>query len=217
MQGLFEKDIRIILRNKQFVIIVAFMAFFFSFDGKLDMILPYMAVFGTIFSISTINYDEMDKGYTYIMTLPVTYKDYVFEKYIFCTAGGLATGLFTLVIFILAVVVKGGAINVNDLLTGVAVIVPMIVIMESLFIPLQLKFGNSKSRIFLMIFIGIIVSGAYALDQFVGDLGQLAATAIQAFENMPAATVIAVVCAVTVIILAVSLLCSIKVMEKKQY
>ena len=77
MAGLFEKDIRLILRNKQMVIVVAFMALMMSFSGSIDMVLPYMTIFGTIFSVSTISFDEADNGYGYIMTLPVTYKDYV--------------------------------------------------------------------------------------------------------------------------------------------
>lgn len=49
MAGLFEKDIRLILRNKQMVIVVAFMALMMSFSGSIDMVLPYMTIFGTIF------------------------------------------------------------------------------------------------------------------------------------------------------------------------
>ena len=101
MAGLFEKDIRLILRNKQMVIVVAFMAFMMSFSGSIDMVLPYMTIFGTIFSVSTISFDEVDNGYSYIMTLPVTYKDYVYEKYMFCTAGGIAAGLVTMVFFLI--------------------------------------------------------------------------------------------------------------------
>lgn len=102
MAGLFEKDIRLILRNKQMVIVVAFMALMMSFSGSIDMVLPYMTIFGTIFSVNTISFDEADNGYSYIMTLPVTYKDYVYEKYMFCTAGGIAVGLVTMVFSLLA-------------------------------------------------------------------------------------------------------------------
>ena len=80
MAGLFEKDLRLLIRNKQFVIVIVFMAFIFSLSGNLSMILPYMTVFGTIFSVSTISYDEADNGYMYLMTLPITYKDYVWKN-----------------------------------------------------------------------------------------------------------------------------------------
>ena len=100
MAGLFEKDLRLLIRNKQFVIVIVFMAFMFSLSGNLSMILPYMTVFGTIFSVSTISYDEADNGYMYLMTLPITYKDYVWEKYLFCTIGGIVTGALTIIFFI---------------------------------------------------------------------------------------------------------------------
>ena len=47
MAGLFEKDIRLILRNKQMVIVVAFMALMMSFSGSIDMVLPYICLLYT--------------------------------------------------------------------------------------------------------------------------------------------------------------------------
>lgn len=170
MAGLFEKDIRLILRNKQMVIVVAFMALMMSFSGSIDMVLPYMTIFGTIFSVSTISFDEVDNGYSYIMTLPVTYKDYVYEKYMFCTAGGIAAGLVTMVFFLIGTGIRGTAVVTSDMLIAAAAVLPPIVIIEAFLIPVQLRFGNSKSRIFIMVLIGAVIASVYVMDIVVGDV-----------------------------------------------
>jgi len=217
MAGLFEKDLRLLIRNKQFVIVIVFMAFMFSLSGNLSMILPYMTVFGTIFSVSTISYDEADNGYMYLMTLPITYKDYVWEKYLFCTIGGIVTGALTMIFFIAGTAVKGEAINAGDILIVMLIVLPLIITIESFMIPIQLKFGNSKSRSFIMLTFGIIVGGAYVIDRFVTDLGQLLAEAGHLLENVSSVVWIISVSAITVIIFVISFLCSVRIMGKKQY
>ena len=208
MAGLFEKDLRLLIRNKQFVIVIVFMAFMFSLSGNLSMILPYMTVFGTIFSVSTISYDEADNGYMYLMTLPITYKDYVWEKYLFCTIGGIVTGALTIIFFIVGTAVKGEAINAGDILIAVLIVLPLIINIESFVIPVRLKFGNSKSHNFIMLTVGIIVGGAYVIDRFVTDLGQLLAEAVHLLENVSLVVWIISVSAITVIIFVVSFLYS---------
>ena len=217
MAGLFEKDIRLILRNKQMVIVVAFMALMMSFSGSIDMVLPYMTVFGTIFSVSTISFDEADNGYSYIMTLPVTYKDYVYEKYMFCTAGGIAAGLVTMVFFLIGTGIRGTAVVTSDMLIAAAAVLPLIVIIESFLIPVQLRFGNSKSRIFIMVLIGAVIASVYVMDIVVGDVEQKAAEVIKAVDGIKPLYVIIGVAAATMIILAVSVMCSMRVMRRKQY
>lgn len=217
MAGLFEKDIRLILRNKQMVIVVAFMALMMSFSGSIDMVLPYMTIFGTIFSVSTISFDEVDNGYSYIMTLPVTYKDYVYEKYMFCMLGGIAAGLVTMVFFLIGTGIRGNAVVTSDILMAAVAVLPLIVIIESFLIPVQLRFGNSKSRIFIMVLVGAVIAGVYVMERVVGDVEQKAAEVIKAVDGINPLYVIIGVAAATMIILAVSVMCSMRVMRRKQY
>ena len=218
MAGLFEKDIRLILRNKQMVIVVAFMALMMSFSGSIEMVLPYLTIFGTMFSVSTISFDEVDNGYSYIMTLPVTYKDYVYEKYMFCTAGGIAAGLVTMVFFLIGTGIRGTAVVTSDMLiAAAAAVLPPIVIIESFLIPVQLRFGNSKSRIFIMVLIGAVIASVYVMDRVVGDVEQKAAALIKSVDGIKPLYGIIGVVAATMIILAVSVMCSMRVMRRKQY
>lgn len=181
------------------------------------MVLPYMTIFGTIFSVSTISFDEADNGYSYIMTLPVTYKDYVYEKYMFCMAGGIAAGLVTMVFFLIGTGIRGNAVVTSDILMAAVAVLPLIVIIESFLIPVQLRFGNSKSRIFIMILIGAVIASVYVMDRVVGDVEQKVAEVIKAVDGIKPLYGIIGVVAATMIILAVSVMCSMRVMRRKQY
>ena len=217
MAGLFEKDIRLILRNKQMVIVAAFMALMMSFSGSIEMVLPYLTIFGTMFSVSTISFDEVDNGYSYIMTLPVTYKDYVYEKYMFCTAGGIAAGLVTMVFFLIStgirndsiITISGNTVTAAMSISDVTIAFPLI--------PVQLRFGNSKSRIFIMVLIGAVIASVYVMDRVVGDVEQKAAALIKSVDGIKPLYGIIGVVAATMIILAVSVMCSMRVMRRKQY
>ena len=86
MKGLLIKDIRL-MRN-QGGLLLAMLILVALFLGVLSDVAPsfvvaYITIFLSIFVASTISYDEFDNGYLFLMTLPVTRKKYVDEKYIF--------------------------------------------------------------------------------------------------------------------------------------
>ena len=127
------------------------------------------------------------------------------------------TGALTIIFFIVGTAVKGEVINAGDILIAVLIVLPLIINMESFMIPVQLKFGNSKSHNFIVLTVGIIVGSAYVIDRFVTDIGQLLAEAGHLLENVSLSVWIISVSAITVIILVVSFLCSVRIMGKKQY
>ena len=85
MRGLFEKDIRIIKNQKKMMLIFAGMGVLLLLSGvEISFILPYMASVMTSVAISTISYDSMDNGNSFLFTLPVRRKDYATEKVFLC-------------------------------------------------------------------------------------------------------------------------------------
>ncbi len=217
MAGLFEKDIRLILQSKQIIVAFVAMAFFLSFSENLDMVIPYITVFGTIFAITTINYDEVDNGYMYLMTLPASSKDYVYEKYIFCAVGGLVSGLFGFVLFLIGMMTGGSISNIKEVLVALSAGILISVWLESLFIPVQLKYGDTKSRVFFAVMIGALVGIEYFASRFLGDIKQNFANIAKVFQNTPPVLIIIAVLAVTIIILIVSVFCSVGIMRRRQY
>ena len=84
MKGLLTKDFRILAGQKRYFTIIILIAAIFLCSGQpAQIIVGYCTMFGMLFTVNTISYDEFDHGYLFLFTLPVTRKDYVLEKYVF--------------------------------------------------------------------------------------------------------------------------------------
>ena len=84
MKGLFVKDIELMKQQKQFFILVVVMEVILNLagSGSVSFATGYFTIVTAIFAITTISYDEFDNGLAFLMTLPVTRKQYVVEKYL---------------------------------------------------------------------------------------------------------------------------------------
>ena len=81
IRGLLEKDFRLFLRQGgNLFLVLAVVAIFFILTGKMgvDFIAVYIPSVMAVYSGNTISYDENDHGYTYLFSLPVNKKIYVF-------------------------------------------------------------------------------------------------------------------------------------------
>ena len=87
MAGLLEKDIRLIMQRKQMLLLFVVIAVVLGFSQDGTFILGYLSFCAAIVMVSTISYDELDHGYEFLMTLPITAKIYVKEKYLFWWCG----------------------------------------------------------------------------------------------------------------------------------
>ena len=84
MKGLLIKDFMLLKNQKSFFIIIVAAAIGMStLMENSSFIIGYIAVIGSLFTLSTIRYDEFDNGNAFLYTLPITRKDYVYEKYEF--------------------------------------------------------------------------------------------------------------------------------------
>ena len=90
MKGLLKKDLSILFCNKAMLIaaIIVLAAVAFMGSGGGQFIMSYMAIFVPMVINSTISYDDMDNGMEYLMTLPVTRRQYVYSKYVFSAGAG---------------------------------------------------------------------------------------------------------------------------------
>lgn len=102
MKGLLVKDLKLVKNQGKILILLAIAmgAVFGIMDANPSFVVSYMTIFFTIFTISTISYDEYDNGFAFLLTLPATRQQYVHEKYLFSLimmggawAGGMAVSI----------------------------------------------------------------------------------------------------------------------------
>ena len=151
MSGLLMKDLELLKVNiKTYFIVfaVGIIYLFVQTDGSIFFI-SYMIFVSLSVTVGTISYDGYHHGMNFLMTLPVTRKQYVWSKYLlgFCFAA--VTGAAALLIGILKVQVTGNQ-EMQDLLisAGVSMILAGMILCGT--IPLRLKYEAEKSRIIMV-------------------------------------------------------------------
>lgn len=151
MSGLLMKDLeqlKVNIKTYFIVFAVGIIYLFVQTDGSIFFI-SYMIFVSLSVTVGTISYDGYHHGMNFLMTLPVTRKQYVWSKYLlgFCFAA--VTGMAALLIGILKVQVTGNQ-EMQDLLisAGVSMILAGMILCGT--IPLRLKYEAEKSRIIMV-------------------------------------------------------------------
>lgn len=100
----------------------------------------------SLFTLSTISYDDFDNGNAFLFTLPITRNDYVIEKYSLGLLFGCVAWILATVLGVIATVFKG-TLPITDLMLASLIILPIMIVIQAIMIPFQLKFGGDKGRI----------------------------------------------------------------------
>lgn len=217
MKGLLTKDFRIVLVQKRFFILLVFIALILNFGTDGSFAVSYMAFMGSIFVLSTISYDEFDNGMPFLMTLPVTRKTYAREKYVFGIVLGFSMWLVGVALSIISLLIGGGVGDIKEAVIAAAVCIPLFIILMSVMIPIQLKFGAEKGRIALIAVFGIVFLICFGIGKLVAVMGIDMSQAAEMLSKVSENVLVVGLVAATVIILLISYRVSTIIMEKKEF
>ena len=216
MKGLLVKDMRIFMRMKLSLFVILALGIFMSFNnGDPSFSLGYMMLVSAMFVINTISYDYFENGMSFMFTLPISRRAYVMEKYLLTFLVELAVSAVAVVIQLVAYVVNGTADWQMFFITGIVCMVAASLIM-AMYIPVNLKFGPEKSRIALFIFAGSIGAISYLIYK-IEPLQQLLIRVAGMLSGLTAAQAICIAVGIWVLLMAVSVIISIRIMEKKEF
>ncbi|MCQ2533148.1 MAG: ABC-2 transporter permease [Clostridia bacterium] len=213
MNGLLEKDFRLISKRLTYFVMLAGIIIFLGFSAEASFIAAYVPILAAICSITTISYDEFDNGMAYLFTLPVKARDYAIEKYIFGLILGLVGSAFSILIVLIIGKIKNEAVDIETML----LILPVFLTMMGIMFPIELKFGAEKSRIAMYIVFGSVVGLGILGKKIIETMNIDLTPILTKINSMPDALVAASIVLINVIIFVVSLFISIKIMEKKEY
>ena len=220
MKGLLLKDFRFIMQQpKMFLLVVLMVAWFVILQGtdSAPFVITYTAMMGSFFVLNTISYDEFEHSSTFLMTLPITRKDYVKEKYVFGVLGTVTLWMLSTVVYLVI-----GFEEFQAILITALVGLGLILASEMVMIPVQLKYGGDKGRIVIvvLVFAGMLIFlvGKSIAERFMGgdtDALLLRIEEMLALVNPWAAGVLAA--GVLGIICGISYKISVDMIEKKEY
>ena len=208
MYGLMQKDLCLLFQRSRALIVLIGVGILMGFTTDGSFVVGYLTMICAILTIGTISYDEFDNGYPFLLTLPVTRKNYVTAKYLFCLASNLAGWAAASVIFAGCCLVKGEGFRMEQLTEALAFL-PVAGLMTAVMLPLQLKYGAEKSRLALAVLAGVVVALGYVgVKLFPGLPDSLSGVSDAVFGA-------ALVC-LCIAALAVSFCCSLGIMNQKE-
>ncbi|MGX8850702.1 ABC-2 transporter permease [Amedibacillus sp. YH-ame10] len=219
MKGLLIKDFQVLRTNRQLLIVVLAMFVFFGLtqEGANVFMVSYVTVVSGMLVMSTISYDELDHGYSFLFTLPITRSLYVREKYLFGCILSFSGWLLSSLVSTGLYMARSSVINWSQWGFTLGAFIFIIFILLSVMLPVQLKFGGEKGRIAL---IGMI-AGAFAVGALVITAAKYFnidfTSLYQMVESMGSLGIVAVMVVVTLAIVAVSYRISLNIMNKKQF
>ena len=216
MRGLLVKDIELMKQQKQFFILVVVMGIILNLtgSGSVSFATGYFTIITAIFVITTMSYDEFDNGFVFLMTLPITRKQYVAEKYLLGTGLTIVAWAVAKVLALICKFAANRGESVSEIMIGGVATIPVALLMLAMFIPLGIYFGVEKGRYIAIVLWIIIIAVVYALVKAMG----LSEETVSAWLNgLNWGIAFAVAALITVIGYLGSFWISARFMEKKEF
>ena len=215
MKGLFVKDLKLMMLQKNFLLLIlAIVIGMMIFTDDVIFPLGFLSFIVSLFTVSTISYDDFDNGNAFLFTLPITRNHYVSEKYFLGLLLGCIAWVLATVLGIITTVLKD-TLPITDLVQSSLMILPIMIVVQAIMLPFQLKFGGDKGRIGVLggleVITLVIVKGAEAIFNI--DLVSL-------LDNLPTVSMgvlIAIAIIIALLMLLVSMKISLSIMNKKEF
>lgn len=224
MKGLLIKDFSLAFGNKRTLPVFVLIAVVLLVTGNEDsapLVVSFFTMVCGMMVLSTLSYDDFDHSNAYIMTLPVTRKGYVIGKYVFTVISSLFGWISSMIVCFVVMQIKGYDVNLDIWFfqgsVSLGVLFALIVIM----IPMQLKFGGDNIRLVLLGTMAVICvigfAGAKLADVMGIDLAELGTDIVQFLGEFQLSALVAAGIIIVLCIAFISLLISIRVVEKKEF
>lgn len=217
MSGLLTKDLYLVLQRKQGVLMFLAIAVLMSFSMDGSFTFGYTMFFLMILAVGTISYDEFDNGYCFLMTLPITRKLYVAEKYVFCILTALTGWFFSLILCAVVGAIRQVELVSAEMLGSLVAMFPVALILMSLMVPIQLKYGAEKSRGVLIVVMALFGMAMLGLGKVFHALGIDMDETWQKFERVSDMQMLCIFFLAAIGCCFLSGLISVHIMNRKEF
>lgn len=223
MKGLLIKDFKLVFVNARtlmaLVVISIFLLFSSDTGEQYSFVISYMTVISFLFVLSSVSYDDFDHGLSFLMTLPVSRKIYVLEKYLFGLLCGIGGWTFSMLICLVASFVgkadTAALLSPEFMLTSITIYIVLSFIL-SITLPVQLKFGGDNGKIFIILAVGALFVIGFAASKIAANFGVDLKEWLNRLLTLEETFLTLALGALALIALAVSYLISYKIMKNKQ-
>lgn len=217
MKGLLIKDLKLMKNQKNFfLVILVVIAFLAAGSDDLSFPMGFTAFIGTLFTLSSISYDEFDNGNAFLFSLPFSRRTYAVEKYIFGAILGCCAWILALLITTVIGVFKGVYPDAETALSACFILAMMFLIL-ALMLPFQLKFGGERGRIVLIGCIAFLAAAGTLIIKGLELMGIDLLAILDAMPTVNAGILSVIVLLIALLLFGISCLISVGIVQKKEF
>ena len=222
MKGMLIKDFRILRhQGKVLFLMLLVVAVFMNLitDVGPTFIVGYITIIFSLFTVTTVSYDEFDNCYLFLMTLPVTRKNYVNEKYLFALLSIIFAWCTGIVLGIILMIVQpSGEVDAADWFGTCLGYIFTAWIFVSVMLPLRLKFDAEKARYANLIMIAAVAIAAFLISNALEYVpAKIVGPGKEWFSGLGTGGILGLFAVVTALVVVISYLCSQHIMAKKEF
>lgn len=174
MNGLIEKDLRMLFQNKRFLILYFLLMLVMFLNGDASFLVFFCGFFGLMIASSSIGYDEYDNGYSFLFTLPITRKEYVKEKYVLTFLLVLLFWGFGMLLSMIKMFIDPLTFSYQQVYAA-GIYLAYVIFLMFLILPIYLKYGGEKGRIVIILVVLICLCPVVVFLNFMpaGEVNRL--------------------------------------------
>lgn len=161
-----------------------------------------------IFVSISYGYDANSKFEEFIFSTPIKKSDYVLSKLFFPFIYGIVGAIATFLML-----KYSNKFQINIILFSCAITIILCMLLSTVNLSFLLKYGEEKARVVLVIFYFCI----FGLSSFVSHNEAFQEKLIQLINSQSINTLIILIIAIGIILLAISIFSSIKILKNKEY
>lgn len=218
MKGLLIKDVKIMMIQKGFFVMLLLISIVLMVSNQnISMVISYMGCVSAMVVSNTIAYDEAENGIGYLLTLPIRRRDYVSEKYVLgvLTIIAVTAGCGVIIAgFALANIVE---FDSREWMLSLMFMILIVSFMISIMIPVYIKYGSQKSRLAVLLTVGVLGGCIYGSSRIMEMLHMDVDGIILSILQMPPVIWLGIGCLLGGAMQAVSCMISMRIMKAKQY
>ncbi len=216
MRGLIEKDIRLLFKRKQIIIVFILVEIFLGISGSGTFAVIYFTMLAGIFAAGTLSYDEFDNGLGFLFTLPIDRKTYIREKYVLCTACCAVAWIVSIALYVVCGVIGGQNIDLVASFPELLMILPSMVTLSTVILPLQLKFGSEKGKVALFVICGCLAAVFMFTKNMLFSTEENVIRMVNGLEGISMSVIILGIIVVCALVYFITYSCSVKIMSNKE-
>lgn len=166
MKAMLIKDLKLMKNLKHFFLLILVIGVACSVVyNNPSFVIAYMTVIFSSMAVSTISYDNYENGAAFFFTLPVSRKGYVREKYVLSMILVVVSLIAASLLSVVTGIVRKTPVNM-DFLATILVTFLFAVLAVAYMMPIHLKYRADKSKLVIMLGIGIFIFIAFFVVRF---------------------------------------------------